>query len=106
MKITKTAIIMVVLIIWAVFSLGYIGWNTWNNFKLVKMQQAFNQGQQQMVIAIANEAAKCSQTGVPLDLGKDKDGKPQSMTLVSVDCLKQASAPATTPAVTTPAPKK
>lgn len=106
MKITKTAIVMIALIVWAVFSVGYIGWNTWTNFKMTKMQQAFDQGKQQIILAIATEAAKCTQTGVPLNLGNDKDGKPQSMTLVSVECLKQASTPAATPAATTPAPKK
>jgi hypothetical protein len=101
MKITKTAIIMIALIIWAVFSAGYIGWNSWNDFKMTKMQNAFIQGQQQIIFAIAAEAAKCTQTGVPLNLGNDKDGKPQSMTVVSVDCLKQADAQA---AASTPAP--
>jgi|WetSurMetagenome_2_1015567.scaffolds.fasta_scaffold749466_1 hypothetical protein len=106
MKITKTTIAMIALIIWAVFSVGYIGWNTWINFKMTKMQQAFTQGQQQTVLAIANEAAKCTQNGVTMNLGNDKDGKPQSMTVVSVDCLKQANvqAPASTPAPV--APKK
>jgi len=103
MKITKTTISMIVLIVWAVFSIGYIGWNSWNNFKMTQMQNAYLQGQQQTILAIGTEANKCAQSGVPLNLGNDKDGKPQSVTLVSVACLQQAQAAAQTPAATTPA---
>jgi len=108
MKITKTTITMIVLIVWAVFSIGYIGWNSWNNFKMTQMQNAFIQGEQQSIIAVANEANKCAQTGVPLNIGNDSSGKPQTVTIVSVACLQQAQAAAQTPAAgaaTTPAKK-
>jgi predicted negative regulator of RcsB-dependent stress response len=108
MKITKSAIIMIVLIVWAVFSIGYIGWNSWNNFKLSQMRVAANQGYQQAVIDVAAEANKCANTGVPLNVGTDKDGKQVTVTIVGVSCLQQAQN--NTPAATTPttptAPKK
>jgi hypothetical protein len=104
MKITKTAITIIILIIWAVFSIGYIGWNSWNNFKMTQMQNAYIQGEQQSIIAVATEANKCAQTGVPLNVGTDKDGKQVTVTIVGVSCLQQAQAAAKTPAAsTTPA---
>jgi hypothetical protein len=108
MKITKNAIVMIVLIVWAVFSIGYIGWNSWNNFKMTKLVNAANQGYSQAIINIATEVNKCASTGVPLNLGNDKDGKPVTVTIVGVSCLQQAQN--STPAGTTPtaptAPKK
>jgi predicted negative regulator of RcsB-dependent stress response len=103
MKITKNAILMIVLILWAVFSVAYIGWNSWNNFKLNQMRNAATQGYQQAIIDVAAAANKCEQTGVPLNVGADKDGKTITVTIVGVSCLKQAEA---TPTPATATPKK
>jgi predicted negative regulator of RcsB-dependent stress response len=107
MKISKNAIIMIILIIWTVFSIIYIGWSTWNNFKLNQMRTAANQGYQQAIIDVATTANKCESTGVPLNVGTDSSGKAVTVTIVGVSCLQQAQNSATTPAATTPAaPKK
>jgi hypothetical protein len=91
MKINKTSIILIVLIVWAVFSIGYIAMSKWNQFKLEQMQQAYQQGYSQAIINVATEADKCASAGVPLNLGKDKDGKDVTVTIVGVSCLQKAS---------------
>jgi hypothetical protein len=107
MKITKTAVALIVLILWAIFSLGYIGITTWNQFKATKMAQAYQQGRSQAFFDIADEVNKCAPTGVPIELGKDKDGKNIIVPIVGVSCLQQAASAeksATQPAPV--APKK
>jgi predicted negative regulator of RcsB-dependent stress response len=99
MKITKSFIVMIVLIVWAVFSIAYIGWNNWNNFKLNQMRNAATQGYQQAIVDVAAAANKCEQTGVPLNVGTDKDGKQVTVTIVGVSCLQKAQE---VPAATTP----
>jgi C4-dicarboxylate-specific signal transduction histidine kinase len=87
MKITKSSVAMVVLIVWAVFSAAYIGWSSWKNFTTNQMRTAANQGYAQAILDIGAAVEKCQQ--VPLTLGEDK-----TVNIVSVDCLKQPSAPA------------
>lgn len=103
MKISKTAFALIILGIWAVFSIGYIGVNTWNQFKTMKMSQAAQQGYAQAIVDVGTAVEKCQE--VPLNLGNNK-----SVSIVSVDCLKQANqqTPATGAAQTpaAPAPKK
>jgi len=94
MKITKSSVVIVVLIVWAVFSIAYIGWINWNNYKINQLQKAASQGYAQAIVDVAAEANKCASTGVPLNVGKDKDGKAVTVTIVGVSCLKQAEAPA------------
>ena len=94
---------MTVLIVWAVFSIGYIAWNSWNNFKLNQMRTAATQGYQQGIIDVATAANKCEQTGVPLNVGTDKDGKAITVTIVGVSCLQQAQAAAKAETSATPA---
>jgi hypothetical protein len=107
MKISKTAITMIVLIIWAVFSIGYIVFVQVNQFKANQMAVAARQGYQQAVVDVAAEANKCGESGVPLNVGTDKDGKAVSVVIVGVSCLQQAQEKAAAPAATTPAaPKK
>ena len=108
MKITKTVVAMIILIVWAVFSIIYIGWMNWNNFKLNQLRSAANTGYQQGIIDVATAANKCESSGVPLNVGTDKDGKPVTVTIVAVSCLQQAQNQAQSPAATTPAstPKK
>jgi predicted negative regulator of RcsB-dependent stress response len=104
MKITKTAIAIVLLSLFSAFSIVYISWNVWNNFKLNQMRTAATQGYQQAIIDVATAANKCEQTGVPLNVGTDSAGKAQTITIVGVSCLQQAQAAAKTPAAsTTPA---
>jgi hypothetical protein len=105
MKITKTAIVMIVLIIWTAFSVFYIAWNSWNNFKMNQLRAAVTQGYQQAIIDVAAAADKCEQTGVPLNVGTDKDGKQVTVTIVGVSCLQKAQADAAASA-NTAIPKK
>lgn len=106
MKLQKSVIFMIALIIWSVFSVVYIGWSSWQNFKAKQVQVALSQGYQQAFIDIATVAQKCE--AVPLNLGKDKDGKEQTMEIVATQCLKQAQGtPSTeTPAAPSTTPKK
>jgi hypothetical protein len=106
MKISKIAIALIVLSIWAIFSIGYIGINTWNQFKAVKMSQAAQQGYAQAIMEVGAAVEKCQE--VPLNLGNNK-----TVSIVSVECLKQAQAQAQVPAAganvqkpAAPAPKK
>jgi hypothetical protein len=91
MKITKTAIVMIVLVVWAVFSSVFIGWTLWQQFKNGKMAAAFEngatQGYQQAILGIAQAAQNCQ--AVPLTLGNDKDGKAVTMNIIDVACVKQ-----------------
>lgn len=109
MKINKTVVVMTILILWAIFSIGFICVTKVNEFKLNQMRAAAQQGYQQAVIEVANAANKCEQTGVPLNV-VDKDNKPVTVTIVGVECLKQAqnnAASGNTPAPAAPtAPKK
>jgi hypothetical protein len=104
MKLSKTAITMIVLIVWAVFSIAYIAWNGVNNFKMNQLRNAANQGYQQAIIDVATAANKCESSGVPLNVGTDSSGKTVTVTIVGVSCLQQAQS-ATTPASST-TPKK
>lgn len=109
MKINKTVIVMTALILWAVFSIGFICVTKVNEFKLNQLRTAAGQGYQQGIIDVATAASKCESTGVPLNVGTDKDGKAITVVIVGVECLKQAQNGATagTTAPTTPtAPKK
>jgi len=103
MKITKTSIALILLSLFSAFSIVYISWNTWNNFKLNQMRTAATQGYQQAIIDVATAANKCEQTGVPLNVGTDKDGKAITVTIVGVSCLQQAQAAAKAETSATPA---
>lgn len=105
MKINKTGIVMIVLILWTIFSIGFICVTKVNEFKANQMMQAARQGYQQAIVDVAAEANKCANSGVPLNVGTDKDGKPVTVAIVGVSCLQQAQGNASTPAAPT-APKK
>lgn len=108
MKLKKSVIFVIVLIVWSVFSLVFIAWSSWQNFQAKKVQVAFNngasQGYQQAFIDIATAAQKCE--AVPLNLGKDKDGKDQTMEIVATACLKQTDDKGQGAPANTEAPKK
>lgn len=107
MKLKKSVIFVIVLMVWSVFSVVFIAWSSWQNFKAKQVQVAFNngasQGYQQAFIDIATAAQKCQE--VPLNLGKDKDGKDQTMGIIATACLKQAEGQGA-PAAAPEAPKK
>jgi hypothetical protein len=108
MKINKTVIVMTILILWTIFSIGFVCVTKVNEFKLNQMNKAAQQGYQQAIIDIATTAEKCEQTGVPLNVGTDKDGKQVTVTIVSASCLQKAQDSAaaagnqSAPAATTP----
>lgn len=96
MKLNKTVVVMAVLILWTIFSIGFICVTKINEFKLNQLRAAANQGYQQGIVDVATAAEKCEQTGVPLNVGTDKDGKAVTVTIVSVSCLQKAQDSAAT----------
>lgn len=108
MKLQKSVIVLIVLIVWAVFSVVFIGWSSWQNFKAKEAQTAFNngasQGYQQAVVDVATASKKCEE--VPLNVGKDADGKAITVGIVATECLKQAQGQGqTAPAAEAPVKK-
>lgn len=89
-KINKKLVIFLVLLVWIIFSVGYISWDVWSDFKVEKMANAYQNGYAQAIVNVADEANKCSQTGVPLNVGKDDSGKDKVVTIVGVSCLQAA----------------
>ncbi|MFA5248007.1 MAG: hypothetical protein WC415_02045 [Patescibacteria group bacterium] len=83
MKISKKLVILAVAILWVIFSLGYIGWDIWSDFKVNQLNNAARSGYSQAILDVGAQAEKCQE--VPLNLGENK-----TMSIVSVECLKQA----------------
>jgi predicted negative regulator of RcsB-dependent stress response len=98
MKISKNLVISVVAILWVVFSLGYIGWDIWGDFKVNQVNNALRNGYSQAILDVGAQAAKCQE--VPLNLGDNK-----TMSIVSVECLKQAQEANNASATPTPVKK-
>lgn len=70
-----------ILILWVAFSILYVGYNEWVRFRVLVMQNAYNQGVGDAVAKVLDESKNCK--GFPVNLG-DKNA-----TLVNVECLKQ-----------------
>ena len=78
----KFPIKKIILILWVAFSVLYVAYNEYSRFKVFAMQSSYNQGIQDAVAKVMEESKNCK--GFPINLGKD------SVTLVNVECLKQA----------------
>ncbi len=94
MKIKSSVIALIVLSVWALFSVVFIGWNAWQQFKANQATVAFNnganQGYQKAIFDIAKAfSQKCEP--LPLNLGKDSEGKDQSMEIIATACLQKPS---------------
>lgn len=81
MKMNKMAILLIVLIVWAVFSIVFMARDYWQEFKLGQMQTAFNQGVEQSIGQIMQQAKTCQ----PVNL---YSGDTQ-VNLIDVACLQQ-----------------
>ncbi len=79
---TKVSVKKIILIVWVVFSILYVAYNEWSRFSTFVMQQSYSRGIQDAIGKVLEESKNCK--GFPINLG-DK-----SVTLVNVECLKQA----------------
>lgn len=85
----KTSLSKIILIAWLVFSVAYVAYGEWTRFRVTVMQNSYNQGVEDAVAKVIDESKNCK--GFPINLGQT------SVTLLNVDCLKQADEK-TTPA--------
>ena len=79
----KNSISKVIIIVWMVFSIFYIAYNEWMRFKTIVIQDSYNQGVEDAVAKVIEEAKTCK--AFPINVGESK------ATLVNVDCLKGSS---------------
>lgn len=78
----KPSVKKIILIVWVVFSIFYVAYSEYTRFKVFVMQGSYNKGIEDAVAKVLDESKNCK--GFPINLG-DK-----SVTLVNVECLKQA----------------
>jgi uncharacterized protein YybS (DUF2232 family) len=82
MNFSKKTIIYLIAIIWIVFSVFYVANNIWGNFKNTQMSLAYQQGMDDLVAALFQEAEECQP--FPVFSGDTE------MYLIKFDCLEQA----------------
>ena len=56
---SKKIILRSLVLLWIVFSIVYIIWDVWSDFKVDKLNQAYQQGRTDTVNAVMTEAEKC-----------------------------------------------
>jgi|GEM_PF-1949103 len=76
------SVYIMILVLWIVFSVSYVVLDVWEEFKINKMEAAYNQGKADAVRTVIRETAKCS--AVPLYDGDKK------VEIFSLECLKKA----------------
>ena len=97
MKVNKATIIFVTLIIWAVFSIFYICVDVWRDFQITQLQQILIKGREEGAMnaygSVGQAAIKQVQDGckelIPLNLGKDAEGKDITVNLINAECLNE-----------------
>ncbi len=77
----KKVYVIYAVVVWILFSVGYIMVDIWQDFKVSKIQSAYQQGRSDAIQTIMSQASKCN--AVPLYSGDE------SINVVSVECLQQ-----------------
>jgi len=80
MVITKKLILNIFLAIWIIFSIGYIFYDIWSDFKITKLNQAYQQGRVDTIDELIRQAQKCEV--LPIFSGDTQ------VKLINIDCLK------------------
>jgi len=80
MVISKKIILYIVIIIWIVFSLVYIFYDLWSDFKLKKLNQAYQQGSTDTINTLIKQAKNCNP--IPIYSGDTQ------IEVINVDCVK------------------
>jgi hypothetical protein len=83
MVITKKLILNIIFLLWLIFSLGYIINDLWSDFKVVKLNQAYQQGRIDTINELIRQAQTCQQ--FPVFSGEKR------VNLINIDCLKSES---------------
>jgi hypothetical protein len=83
MAITKKLILNIILVIWVIFSIIYIIHDLWSDFKVVKLNQAYQQGRIDTINELIRQAQTCQQ--FPVFSGEKR------VNLINIDCLKSES---------------
>ena len=80
MAISKKLILHLIILIWIVFSVIYIFCDLWSDFKITKLNQAYQQGRIDTISELIRQTQKCEPFSV-------FSGETQ-VNLINTDCLK------------------
>jgi hypothetical protein len=83
MVITKRFILNTIFLLWLIFSVSYIINDLWNDFKITKLNQAYQQGRIDTINELIRQAQTCQQ--FPVFSGE------KQVNLINIDCLKSES---------------
>lgn len=76
---TPKTIFCLIVFLWVIFSVVYVVNDIWSNYKYVQLVQAYEQGRQDTINTLIEEAEKCQ--AIPVFSGE------KEITLMSLSCL-------------------